>query len=818
LFFFLNGEFEKGSKPGITWSPKGGSGVGNISATSVDSLRKFSDILKSKYGYDPGAYDNFPNFENKNRKFLGKIDWNINSVHKLTVKYSDFESNNDVALNNSSVPNGGGFTATGRSGTISRLPYNRFSANSMAFANSNYGFKDVVRTGTVELNSNFGGKMANQFLATVSKINTVRTNKGGIYPSIDIFDGKGNNYMSAGMDPYTYNNEVVNDIYSITDNFTYYLGNHTLTAGGTYEYQKVGNMFMAGSNGYYAYNSLDDFANDRAPIYYAYTYSLVPGVKNPYSAELKVGQLGLYIQDEIQVSKALNVTLGVRADKAIYHEQPIANPEINKLALYNQHGQLTNYDSGSWPKSRVLLSPRVGFRWDALNNNSLVVRGGTGLFTGRIPFVFLTNMPTNSGMYQFGGAIKDPAILAGIKFNSNPDAYADLFPKTAGTTVPSNIVLMDPDFKFPQVIRTNIAVDKELGNGLTLTLEGLHTKDINGVKMRNANLKAPTGIIKEGSLIRSRYVDTNGDNKLDSKDRSLYSNTTTAIVLENTDKGYSTALTAMLSKNFSNGFYGSVAYNFTHAEEVTGNPGSQASSVWNSNPNVGTSNAVEMGYSQYGVPHRVVANLSYRKEYAKHFATTISLFYEGSHQARYSFVVNGDLNGDGNSSTDLMYIPRNASEMNFEAYDEKDKAGNILHSFSVEQQEKAFEQFINNSSYLKNHRGQFAERNAALTPWYNRFDVRLLQDFYVETGKNNTKHTLQFTADVLNVSNLLNKNWGIQQRYITNNPLQFQKIDGESKPVYRLQHNNGNLVTDHIQDNISTSSTWSMQLGLRYSF
>ncbi|WP_242927783.1 TonB-dependent receptor [Pontibacter vulgaris] len=818
VFFFLNGELEKGSKPGITYSPAGGSGIGNISTTSIDSLKKFSDILKTKYGYDPGAYDNFPNFENKNRKILGKIDWNINPIHKLTLKYSDFENTNDVALNGSSVPNGGGFTPAGGRSSLSRLPYNRFSNNSMAFANSNYGFKDVVRTGTFELNSNFGGRMANQFLATVSKIQTVRTFPGSVFPTIDIFDGKGNNYMSAGMDPYTYNNEVINDIYSITDNFTYYLGKHTLTAGGTYEYQNVGNMFMAGSNGYYAYSSLDDFAKDRAPAYFAYTYSLVPGVKNPYSAELKVGQLGLYAQDEYQINPSLNVTFGVRADKAIYHEDPIANPSIDALELYNEEGKLTKYSSGSWPKSRILLSPRVGFRWDALNNNSLVVRGGTGLFTGRIPFVFLTNMPTNSGMYQFGGAIKDAATLSGIRFSSNPDAHADLFPKTAGTSVPSNIVLMDPDFKFPQVIRTNLAVDKELGNGFTLTLEGLHTQDVNGVKMRNANLTTPTGTINEGNLTRPRFVDTNGDNKVDSKDRSKYSATNTAIVLENTDKGYSTALTAMLSKSFSNGFYGSVAYNFTHAKEVTANPGSQASSVWNSNPNVGTSNAVEMGYSQYGTPHRVVANLSYKKEYAKHFASTLSVFYEGSYQSRYSFVVNGDLNGDGNSSTDLMYIPNNASEMNFAAYEIKDKAGNIVNSYTPEQQAAAFEQFINNSSYLKNNRGQYAERNAALTPWYNKLDVRFLQDFYIETGEKNTKHTLQFTADILNAANLINKNWGIQQRYITNNPLQYRSINGDGEPVYILQNINGELVTEHIQDNISTSSTWSMQLGLRYSF
>ncbi|GCC52613.1 hypothetical protein SanaruYs_28500 [Chryseotalea sanaruensis] len=814
LFFFVNAEQEKGSRPGITFSPTGGSGSGVVSSTPIDSLRKFSDHLRNVYNYETGAFDNFPNFENENTKLLVKLDYNINKDHRLTLKYSNYVSTNDQPLNATSVPNGGGFDVTGRT-NISRLPVGRFSNASMSFANSNYGFEDKVNTATLELNSNFNGKFSNQLLGTITKVNTTRTFDGSFFPTIDIFDGSGDNYMSAGMDPFTPNNQVVNDVYTFTNNLSYYKGNHTITAGVSYEFQRVGNMFMAASNSYYAFNSLNDFITNQSPAYYAYTYSLVPGQKSVFSAELNVGQLGIYAQDEISLGN-LKITAGIRADRAFYTEDPIENPATSAQQFYDKDGNLTNYSTGEWPKSPFLLSPRVGVRWDVNEDQSLVVRGGTGLFTGRIPFVFLTNMPTNSAMYQFGGRLDnsvaaDVPQLSGITFSSNPDAYASLFPTTAGTSPSRGPVFIDPDFKFPQVWRTNVAVDKSLPYGLTATFEALITKDVNAVRMRNANFR-PTmsGVVTEGGLTRPRYLPADG--------RDLNATVNSAIVLENTNKGYSTSLTAQLTKSFDKGFAGSLAYTYTKAEEVTANPGSQAASVWNSNPNVGSSNAVELANSQYAVPHRIIANVSYRKEYAKYFASTLSLFYEGSHQGVYSFVVSGDINGDGNSSTDLMYIPRDASEMNFVEYTASVSGQPV--TFTVAQQEAAFEQFINNSNYLKNNRGKFAERNSALLPWYNTLDLRFLQEFFLTTGKNSTKHTLQLSVDIFNFSNMLNKNWGIRQFTRTRNPLTSPTLAAtpNATPTYRLQQIGGELVTDPFQDAINTGSTWSMQVGLRYIF
>lgn len=798
LFFFINGEMEERTTPGITWSPAGGSGTGNASSTHVDSLSKLSNHLKNTYGYETGSYDNFPNFAAKNHKLLGRIDWNISNTHKLTLKYNEMVSNNDVTLNATSVPNGGGFVPTGATGSISRMPNSRFGNSSMSFANSNYGFKDVVKSAGLELNSNFG-RISNQFLATYTKINATRTTPSEVFPFVDIMNNDGRNYMSFGYEPYSYNNDVVNDIISITNNFSYYTGKHNFTGGISYEYQKVGNMFMAGSQSYYVFSSLDDFIQNRAPAYYALTYSLVPGKDAVYSAELKIGQLGIYAQDEINVTNKLKLTVGVRVDKPVYLEQPIENPSITELQFPDRDGNLTSYNTGSWPKSKFLWSPRVGFRWDAEGDKSLIIRGGTGLFTGKIPFVWLTNMPTNSGMYQFGVGVTNPTQLEDFKFNPDPAAYKSRFPTTAGTNYPSNLVLIEPDFNFPQLWRTNIAVDKNLGKGFSLTVEALYSKEVNAVAMRNANQKAPDGTFS-GSDNRPRYTVNNN------AARRLYNNITSAIVLDNTNKGHAFQFTTQLSKSFTKGFYGSIAYTYTMAQEVTANPGSQASSVWNANPNVGTQNDLELAYTAYAVPHRLIGNLSYRFEYANHLATTISLFYEGAHQGNFSYVYDGDMNWDGNNSTDLLYVPKNASDINFVA----------TADFTVDQQREAFMKFVDNSNYLTKIKGDYAERNGAFLPWYHRLDVKVLQDIFTNIGER--KHTLQLSVDILNAANLISKNWGLRNQTTVNNPLSFAGVNANNEPQFRMRSIGGNLVTEPFQINRSNTSTWGLQVGLRYIF
>ena len=824
LFFFLSAESENQSVPNANiFVPAGSTASGTPSFAPTDSLNKFRDILKTKYGYDAGVYDNRPNFVTKNRKLLAKIDWNISNKHKLTLKYSDFKGSDQSPLNGSSVPNSGvgGYKITNPvngkvSGSSSRLVNNRNSNKSIGFSNSDYATDHIVKSATLELNSNFTSKVSNQLLLAYTHINDLRNSPAGIFPTIEIFDADstvpgvgGGNYMSAGTDPFTRNNEVINNIATLTDNFTYFAGKHTLTAGATYEYQKVGNAFMGGSESYYIYNTLDEFARDATPAFFSYTYSLVPGEPKVFSADLKLGQLGVYLQDEFNINSNFKLTYGIRGDLPTYLKQPIENPAISALQFPKEDGVMTNFSTGKWPKAKLLLSPRIGFRWTVPDERGLVLRGGTGVFTGKIPFVFLTNMPSGSGVYQNGGVLNTPAQLAGVTFNPDPDAYLSKVPSTVTAAAPGSFTIIDPDFKFPQVFRTNFGIDKQLGNGFVANIDILYTKDLNAVKMRNANLIAPSATLT--GLDNRPYYPTSAP--------KVNPAVGTVIILENTKKGYSFASTAQLSKSFSKGFFGSIAYTYTLATEVSSNPGSQATSAWQSIINRGTPNDEELYNSAYSIPHRVVGNLSYRLEYANHFATTLSLFYEGSSQARYSYIINGDLNNDGNSSSDLMFIYAKGSDVPF--VDQTQTVSGVTSvKYTVAQQQAAYDELLANTPYLKKHAGQYAERNSALTPWYNRVDARLLQDFYVRTG--NTKHTLQFSVDLINLPNFLNSDWGIRDLYVINNPLTRKSAGGTASPTYTLsevtQDGVKQLITKPFQKNTSFSTTWGMQLGLRYIF
>ncbi len=818
LFFFVSGEIENSKKPGVTYYPDGGSGNGIKSNVKIDSLAKLANYLKSQYNFDPGAYDNFPVFDGKNHKLLAKIDWNINTTHKLTVKYSDYKSTNYFVISQSGGING----ANGGAGVgTNYVP--RFGTQAMSFNNVNYSQEDKVKTASVELNSNFSGKFANQFIATYSKITSFKGHDGATFPFVDIMGikpGDKTDYLSFGNEPFNANNnKVINDVVTITDNFTYFAGKHTFTAGVNYEYQKVGNMFMPGSQGYYVYNSLDDFINNRAPALFSLNYSMLKGQDAVYSANMKVGQIGFYLQDDYVINPRVKVSLGLRIDDPIFPTPPLGNPSINTANLYDKFGNLTHYDDSKWPNATLLFSPRASFRWDVKGDKSLIVRGGTGIFTGRVPFVFLTNQPSTSGMYTFGAIVK--AGVAGIdmnnfKFNPDPHAYnpfynttlpAASFPTTAGSSAPGSFAILDRHFKFPQVWRTDIAADKNLGNGFTATAEALITKDVNDPWLRNAAMNRPNGTITLGpGSTRGYYTNTTTARYIDPK-------ITQGIVMENTNKGYSVALTALVSKTFSKGWYGSLAYTYTLAKDVSANPGSQAGSVWSANTTSGTLNDQQLSYSNYSVPHRIVGTLSYRFEYAHHLASTFSFYYEGASIGRFSYVYSGDVNNDSYTSSDLLYIPRNPSEIKFADL----PASGTTPAFTAQQQSDAWFKYIAQDKYLSKHQGQNAQRNGVVEPWYNRVDFSFLQDIFTNIGKN--KNTLQFNVSVINLLNLVNHNWGVKKFYVLNNPLKVVAgSPATGTPTYQLATYNSALISHtYINDN-STNSTWGIQLGLKYLF
>jgi hypothetical protein len=800
LFFFVSGEYEKETYPSVTWKPStDGVAVPDqmISRTLESDLAAVSNYLLSNFNYDPGKYKDYDLFENKNTKLLARLDWNISKEHKLTVRYNDVVGTSDQQTNPTSGP--------------PNNPRNsgRISQQSMAFSNAFYGFKNTVRSLTGELNSNFSSKISNKFLASYTFIQDTRTSNSDLFPFVDIWQG-GDQYMSFGYELFSYNNDVQNKTLSFTDNLTINLNKHTVTAGMAFDRLWFRNSYIREGTSYYRYASVADFLNNAQPsgfgITYGYNGEDAPG------AEATFGLGSLYAQDEWVIIPKLKITYGIRLELPFYFDDLLANDAISALTFADGK----KMDVGTWPDSKLTISPRFGFNYDVKGDRSLQIRGGTGLFTGLLPFVWFTNQPTNSGMIQVpeigwgtqGGATN----LVGMRFN--PDYKAVIasdpvkFPQTPGV-LPSNASLaqVGKDFKLPQIWRSNLAFDVELPWSMIFTGEAIFSKDINAVVQKNINEAPYTGTM---------FGPDNRPFWTSSTIAKVNSSIGTAMELTNASEGYQYSLTAQLTKNFSKGLSGMFAYTYTVAKDLTANPGSAAASAWSSNTAIGSLNDPGLSWSNFATPHKLIGSISYRIEYAKHFATTISLVYQGYQTGRWSYTYSNDLNGDGNSS-DLMYIPASETELTF----------GTATGFTVTpaEQQAAFWNYVNSNKYLSEHKGQYAERYGEVQPWLHRFDVKVLQDIFHNFGTNR-KYTIQVSLDMLNVGNLINDSWGTY----TYNPLaSYENVrplsvitrgNATTAPVYRLNATSLDDFTAKttLSKSISTSSTWGCLLGIRLIF
>ena len=823
LFFFLSGEIEKEISPSNSWVPStdGKSDTEKkISRTTEADLQKVSDHLMQKYNYNPGKYKDFDNFNSKNHKLMARLDWNISDNHRFTLRYNDVKSNNDVLTNFNSGPSG-----------LPRMS-GRISDKSIAFQNSFYGFENTVRSLAGEINSAFTNNLSNKLLVSYTAIKDTRTSNSDIFPFVDIMSG-GDQYMSFGYELFSYNNEVKNNTLSIVNNLVYSLGSHTITGGISYDQMYFKNAYMREATSYYRYNSVDDFINNAQPAGFGITYGY--GGNDAPGVELSFGLGALYMQDEWRVNDNFKLTAGLRAELPFYLNKLDNNPAISAYAFkdgwVDGATQLHDYkmDVGTWPKAKIQISPRLGFNWDVKGDRSLQVRGGTGLFTGLLPFVWFTNQPNGSGMIQSPEiSISSATDLAKIRFN--PDykaqiaAHPDLFPQTPGV-LPRNssVAQVDKNFKMPQVWRTNIAADIALPYNMILTLEALYSKDINAVMQRNVNMPLPDKTI------------TGADNRPYWSTNRVIGDLSTAMILSNTNKGYQTSLTAQLTKNFSNGLSGMVAYTYNLAKDVTTNPGSTAASAWQANTVVSYLNNPELSYTSFAMPHRLVGSVSYRLNYAKNFATTFSLFYSGSHQGRSTYAYTNDMNGDGFAS-DLIYIPKSKDEVQF--IDALDASDNTKVIMTAAQQADAFWGYVENTPYLNKNKGKYAERFGDLEPWINRFDVKILQDIFTNFGIDR-RYTLQVSLDIINVGNLLNSTWGVYKTHGLGNydrirPLTqangYRLSGGKWVPKNGLQPDgrstyvlNASSIDDFNKkaqwnNSLSTGSTWGMLLGFKFIF
>lgn len=807
LFFFANVEVEKQPQQVIKWRARteGEQPDENnyISRTTLSDMQKVSDFLRDKYGYDTGSATNFPADE-KNLKLLGRIDWNITNGHKLSVRYNYTKNTAWNAPNANSMDGGSG----SRLYNTSRVGY-----QSMSFANSMYSQDNKVSSVSADLNSRFSDKISNQLLFTYTDIEDMRGTNSSPFPFIDILAGKdaeGNQimepYMSAGYELFTYNNGVKNKITSVIDNFTYFAGDHKITAGISFEHQLASNAYMRNGTGYYRYSSLDDFLNGAAPETFAWTYGY-NGVSDP-KAQVTFNQIGFYAQDEWNIRPNVKLTYGIRFDDLIFDNSDLQrNDAIYDLDFGGKH-----IDTGKWPKSRMQISPRVGFVWDVFKDNSLKVRGGTGIFTGRLPLVFFTNMPTNSNMvqnavvfgtkYENGIAVSHDSRLdqlAGGMITNVDDAIKKFgLPTTIENPVAgSKISGVKDNFKMPQIWKTSLAVDYQLPTSFPLSVTGefIYNKNINAVTLENINIKDP-----------SNWEHFNGaDNRLIYPSDYTYVSGKNAVVLTNTSKGHGYTANVTVNAQPVEDLNMMLAYTHTESKEISGLPGSDPVSTWQGMLTIDGPNFATVQRSRYVVPDKVIAAINYNLPF-RHKGllrkTSLNLFYSGYSASGYSFAYTNDMNGDG-INNDMMYIPKDDSEIKFK--NEADRT--------------AFWNFVDQDSYLKNHKGEYAEAYAARAPWVHRFDLRITEDLSFKAGK--TEHHFQLSLDFMNIGNMINSKWGVMKNASSSNGcriLKYEGMDDNKTPIFSMYKINGEYPTETYSYNRIYTECWKMQVGIRYIF
>jgi hypothetical protein len=840
LFFFVNYEFEKNITPAVTFTANGAGNQPTAITNTADpnynsetNLQRIVDFFNANPNlignYKPGTFNNF-DVPTQSHKMLARFDWNISDKHKLTLRYNELNAFRDVTPSSSINPfSFNGFTIN-RTNSINMIP----------FSNSFYRQLNNLYSVVTELNSTFNNKYSNTLTIGYSAFRDPREQGGGGavpgFPMIDIKGPNGQELTALGPDPFTKNNLLQQDIIQINDNFNIYLPNHVVTVGTANELFKFTNIFTALINGNYIYNSISDFLNNvqapsatNAPLQFHVQYSAINGNPAP-GAVWNAQQWGLFAQDEYTGFKNLKLTYGIRVDMPTYPTTLPSNP-ISDAMTFN-HGE--KIEIGKLPQASLLYSPRIGFNWDVKGDKTLQVRGGTGVFTGRIPFVWLSNQVTNNGLLfgQIQSTGQSANFTQGYNFNATPFTGS-------GAAVQFGLNGTVNNFKFPQVWRTNLAVDKSLPYGLVATLEAIYTKDINAVYWRDANLSDPVRTVdgdgrpQFAATINSNPNATNDANNVPLYGRRVNQNITSALMLDNTNKGYQYSLTAQLQKTFSKGWYASAAYTYTDSRDVSAGTGSQATVT--AYPTLLSYNTPVTSYSSNLAMHRVVGSASYRKDYAKYFATTISAIYQGQSGSRFSYTYSGDLNGDG-ASNDLIYIPRNQNEIlltNTNASDTR----------TVNQIWQQLDNYINQDPYLSKHRGEYAARNGAVAPWFNVLNVRLLQDFYIETGKGK-RNTLQFSFEVINVLNMLNSDWGVVKipartsllNFVgfenpaattangnASNPLlpnnSYTTTAASGRPVFSFATNpDGTPLSSSYVNNTTISSRYQIQVGVRYIF
>jgi hypothetical protein len=799
LFLFVNGEMAKTPTVVNRWraSTDGVADADNyISRTTESDLQTVSDFVKSRYGYNTGSFTNFPADEN-NYKLLARLDWNITDKHHLALRYN-YTKNLYWSSPNASSMDGG-----------TRMSEARMSQASMSYANSMYSMNNLVHSFSFDLNSRLSDNLSNQFLATFSKLDDVRGSTSDEFPFIDILkDGQA--YISLGYELFTWNNAVHNNVLNIKDELTRYLGNHKIVAGIAYEYKMADNAYMRNGTGYYRYSSLDDFLNEATPEIVNLTYGY-DGESNP-AARIRTNKIGVYGQDDWRVNTNFKLSYGLRIDGLFFDN----NDLMTNQAIYDLDYSGRNIDTGEWPTANLIFSPRIGFVWDTFGDKSLKVRGGTGLFSGNLPLVFFTNMPTNGGMVQYQAQINAAnaatrgftmdefagGLVTDANGNANIAALYDKltslgYPSTISPedgTVPSAVNGVDPKFKMPQVWKTSLAVDYAFKTSFpfSVTVEGIYNKTINGVSISDWSIPNVGGFARFNG-VDNRPIYPAG-----------YRTNTKAFMLENTSLGYGWSGSITLNVQPAKWLNLMAAYAHTVAKDVTGMPGSAAESAFTYVPTVEGPNFIRLHNSQYNTPDRLVTSLTANDNSGNHYSLIYEAWLGG---ANYSYMMVNDINSDG-YNYDAIYIPTDA-----------DVESNQFRFVSADDQTR-FMDYVHANSYLKNHQGEYAEPYSVYSPWVHRIDLGYKHDFVFNTGKE--KHKLQLSLDLKNVLNLFNSEWGVA-KYL--NPaigseariLKYEGVDAEGVATFSTPSSiNGDTKT--FTPSYSLGQCWYALIGIKYIF
>lgn len=770
LFFFINYERQNDEtpKPFDISNYRGDSKSGD--------LKNLSDFLISKYNYNPGGYANNTNKLQSN-KLIAKLDWNINDANNLSFKHSYVKAEQ-----------------------INARVSNKSNIN---FYNTAIQFPSVTNSTSLEWNANIGDKFANNLILGYTKVEDDRGPLGNPFPYVKIDDGNGK--INLGSERYSTANLLNQSIFTVTDNFEIYSGRHKITIGTHNEFSSVKNIFFPSNYGYYEYDSVSDFMAGGTPSNYQRGYSLISkgsGDSSSGAAEFKVWQLGTYLQDDIDATDNLKLSLGVRVDAPIWNDGAKNDDFNNRTVALMEAAKvdLKGARVGKGVKTKIHFSPRLGFNWNVKGKSKTQIRGGVGVFTSRLPLVWPSGTYNNNGIT--GGYTYDGRGNTAKSFNPDINNQPVHVQPGSGATS-GDIDLFSSDFKLPQVLKYNLAIDQKIPGGFIVSADFLYNDNLSAIYYKNINLAAPTKNLTGTGDNRPLW---NSRNKIDRKYGRV-------ILASNTDKGSSWNASVTLRKTKIKGFTGSLTYSYGDSKSIFEGTSSQNKSQWRYKISKnGKNSELQVARSQFAQGHRFMANLGYELNWNKNLKTSISLVYEGKQGSPYSYVYRkgkkGLLNDDSKDNA-LMYIPKDANDINF-----KVKTGGL----TATQQWNILNNYIENNEYLKTRRGKYAERNAQFGSWSHVIDAKFVQDFTLNF--NDKKHTLQATFDIFNLTNLLNKEWGVRE-YVSNyRKASILKTEGfksdKTTPLFSIDEKSTDIYS--VDDAGMQSSRWQMQIGLRYIF